>query len=125
MTQSIDSIADAFFDALENTDIARLREIYAADVEIWHNTDNRLQPLEEHLNGLGQLARLHKQVRFEQRKRDIFIDGFVQQHLISITRHDGETRGVWGCIIGRIRDGRVARFDEYIDGAAAGAAVAP
>src|SRR5215211_6519486 len=36
-------LADRFFAAIEAGDIAAVRELYAPDAEIWHNTDGLVQ----------------------------------------------------------------------------------
>ena len=48
-----------FFAALEDGDIAALREIYAPDAVIWHNDDLIEQPVDENLK---VLQGLHKAV---------------------------------------------------------------
>ena len=41
--------------------------------------------------------------------------GFVQQHLMTATKHSGEVLAWPVCIVVRIENDRIVRLDEYID----------
>jgi limonene-1,2-epoxide hydrolase len=99
--------------------------VYAPDVRIWHNTDNKVQSLDENLQIVKAFVGLYKGVRFDERRRQIFPDGFVQQHFVTAIRADGTETGFSGCIICKVQNGRITHLDEYFDSAAVAAVAQP
>jgi ketosteroid isomerase-like protein len=71
-----------FFAALEDGDIAALREIYAPDAVIWHNDDLIEQPVEENLTVLQGLHRAVSGLHYEIIRRVPASDGVLQQHVL-------------------------------------------
>jgi ketosteroid isomerase-like protein len=120
--QDTAAIANALSDAIETGDVARLRTLYAPDVEIWHNTDGVIQTLDENLTVVVEFFRQVGERRFENRKLGVFPGGFVQQHQVTGVRGDGRRVGFEACIVCRVADGRITRLDEYFDSAAVAAA---
>jgi ketosteroid isomerase-like protein len=117
-------LADRFFAAIEAGDIAAVREIYAPDAEIWHNTDLLVQTPDDNARTLGWITTNLRDVQYTQIRRSATDDGFVQQHVLVATNRAGQRIEVPACIVTRIRDGRVTRLDEYIDSAAVTAIMA-
>jgi ketosteroid isomerase-like protein len=117
-------LADRFFAAIEAGDIAAVREIYAPDAEIWHNTDLVVQTPDDNARTLGWITTNLRDVQYTQIRRSATDDGFVQQHVLVATNRAGHRIEVPACIVTRIRDGRVVRLDEYIDSAAVTAIMA-
>jgi ketosteroid isomerase-like protein len=111
------AIADRFFAAIEAGDIATVREIYAADAEIWHNTDGLVQTPDDNARTLGWITANLRDVNYTKIKRSTTDDGFVQQHVLVATNRAGNRVEVPACIVTTIRDGRITRLDEYIDSA--------
>jgi len=50
-------------------------------------------------------------------RRSETADGFVQQHVLRLTRQDGTRVELPGCIIATCADGKITRIDEYLDSA--------
>ena len=117
-SKEILSLAKSFFDGLEQGDISILRRVYAPDVEIWHNTDGLVQTLEENETTLkGFVSRISDR-KYSERRIDAFPGGFVQQHVLTGVRKDGEKVSLPACIVCQVKNGKITRLDEYFDSAA-------
>lgn len=111
------AFAKRFFDAIEQGDVDTVRDSYTPDVEIWHNFDDLVQTREQNVETLkGMVGRISERV-YDNRRLDVFPGGFVQQHVLRGTRKDGQRVSLPAALIVRLRDGKIARLDEYIDSA--------
>ncbi len=120
----VHELADRFFAAIEAGDIATVREVYAPDAEIWHNTDGLVQSPDDNARTLGWIAANLRDVSYTKVKRSATEDGFVQQHVLVATNRAGERIEVPACIVTTVRDGRITRLDEYLDSASVAAIMA-
>ncbi|MEV0012092.1 nuclear transport factor 2 family protein [Streptomyces sp. NPDC047973] len=114
MTTGIEAIADRFFDAVSRGDVATLADLYSAEVAVWHNYDDAEQTREESLRLLGRLHRKVGPMRYEQVRRTVLDDGFVQQHVVELA---GMAAGLRMPAMLRVHcDGRhIHRIEEYVD----------
>jgi uncharacterized protein len=115
------ALADRFFAAIEAGDIAAVRDIYAADAEIWHNTDGLVQTPDDNARTLGWITTNLRDISYTKVKRSATDDGFVQQHVLVATNRAGNRVEVPACIVTTIHDGRITRLDEYLDSASVAA----
>lgn len=114
---AIRAFARRFFDAIEQGDIDTVRDSYTPDVEIWHNFDDLIQTRDQNIETLkGMVGRISDRV-YDDRRLEVFADGFVQQHVLRGTRKDGKRVSLPAALIVRLREGKIARLDEYIDSA--------
>ncbi len=117
MTDALD-IAEKFFRAVERGDIDQIRAIYAPDARIWHNHDRKEQTVDENLKVLAWVARNLTNRRYNVQRRVAIPGGFLQQHVL-----EAETVGgpftMPACIVVEVKDGRIARLEEYLDSAQA------
>lgn len=114
----IRAMATRFFDAIEAGDIETMRESFAADAEIWHNTDELIVTRDQTAQTLtGMVARI-KNREYADRCLTAFPGGFVQQHVLKGVRvhDDGEVR-LPCAIICKVERGKITRLDEYFDSA--------
>lgn len=118
MTENeVRALAKRFFDAVENGDVDTVGSCYSDDAIIWHNTDSIGTSREDNLAVLrGMVGRISDRV-YDDRQVEVFDRGFVQQHVLRGTRKDGERLALPACIICRLKDGKIARLDEYFDSA--------
>ena len=120
----VHELAERFFAAIEAGDIAAVRDIYAPDAEIWHNTDGLVQSPDDNARTLGWIAANLRDVSYTKVKRSATDDGFVQQHVLVATNRAGVRIEVPACIVTTVRDGRITRLDEYLDSASVAAIMA-
>jgi ketosteroid isomerase-like protein len=104
-----------FFAALEDGDIAALREIYAPDAVIWHNDDLIEQPVEENLKVLQGLHRAVSGLRYDIIRRVPAPDGVLQQHVLRGQLPNGAGVELHAAMYLQVRDGHITRIGEYLD----------
>jgi len=109
-------LADRFFRAIQDGDIATVREFYAPHAEIWHNNDNVVQTREENLLTLGWVVHNLKDLRYEDVVRSETATGFVQEHVLRAVANTTPVE-MPACIVVTIIDGRITRLNEYLDSA--------
>ena len=104
-----------FFAALEDGDIAALREIYAPDAVIWHNDDLIEQPVDENLKVLQGLHRAVSGLHYEIIRRVPAPDGVLQQHVLRGRLDNGAEVELHAAMYLQVRDGHITRIEEYLD----------
>jgi ketosteroid isomerase-like protein len=117
----VEAVAARFFAAIEAGDVDTIRSLYSPDAVVWHNNDQVEQPVEQNLVVLRWVIDNVKGWHYEDVRRTAFEGGFVQQHVGKGTSPSGKPFAMPACIVGRVRDGRVTRIDEYLDSAAVAA----
>ena len=101
--------------AIENYDSAAMRECYAPDMRMWHNAFQVEMSGEEHVK-LMERTYFHNYLepKYLDVRIEVFEGGFVQQHVLSAHFADGTQVRMPICVVGRVRDGRITRIDEYL-----------
>jgi len=118
MATDIKTLAKSFFDAIERGDIEAVRGIYAPDAVIWHNTDGLESTVEENLRVLTGFVQNIPTRRYENRRLEVFADGFVQQHVLHGVNRKGKAFTLAASLVCKVVNGRITRLDEYFDSAA-------
>lgn len=112
-----DGFADAVFGAIEAGDIDAIADMWADDVEVWHNTDDVVQTKDQNLEVLQWMVDNTASLQYRDIVRTETANGFVQRHVLHLTFDDGHVADLPAAIFVGIRDGKVARIDEYLDSA--------
>ena len=118
------TVAERFFAAIEAGDAEAARDLYAPDAEIWHNTDGITMRPEDNLKMLAWMGRNLPDLQYTEVRRSATADGFVQQHVLVATNRAGQRIEVPACIVIVVRDGKIARLDEYLDSVSVAAIMA-
>ena len=109
------AVIDRFYQALSDGDLAAARACATPDALFWHCFDQVAMNCDVQMKALeGLIATLPKR-GVEDVRRHAIPGGFVQTHMFVVTLPDGARRAWAICIIVHIRDGLIARLDEYID----------
>ena len=111
-------LASAFFAAIERRDLDAVRELYAPDVQVWHNVTSRTQTRAENLELLRFFTGRVSDLRYEVLARDFFEGGFVQRHVLHGKLASGELVAAPVCLVVYVSRGRIERLFEYLDFAA-------
>ena len=117
--QDVFAFADRFIDALNVGDAALVKEFYAPDATVWHNFDNADQPMDQNLKLLEWMVRKAPQRRYTVLRREIVPGGWFQQHVLEAQLPNGREMKLYACCVITLRDGRIARIEEYVDPAQA------
>ena len=115
--ESMQTLANRFFDAIERVDRQALEDSYTADAVVWHNYDNVEQPRDENIAMLMNFPQFFKSFKYTDVRRSFFEGGFVQQHVCRGVKVNGESFAVPNCMVVTVRGGRIARIDDYFDSA--------
>ena len=118
----LDALADRVFAAIEAGDLDAVSSMWADDVEVWHNDDGVVQTKDENLAVLAWLVRRTASRAYLDVVRHVHDGGFAQRHVLRLGFDDGRTADLPAAIFVSVRDGRVARVDEYLDSAHVAAA---
>ena len=110
------ALAERFFSAVERGDLEAVKAIYAPDARIWHSHDLKEQGVQENLRVLGWMARNLSNRRYNVHRRVAIPGGFLQQHTLEATTARGPF-SMPACIVVEVKNGRIARLEEYLDSA--------
>ena len=108
-----EGLADAFFGAFVERDVAALERLYHPDFVMRSPTGTRKGA--DHLDMMraGKIAT--RDLRYEDIVRHVFNGGFVQQHTVRGVLPSGSELRMRACVIVRIVEGRFRELDEYYD----------
>jgi uncharacterized protein len=108
-------LADRLMRAIEQNDLDAARACYAPDARIWHNFDGIAQTVDENLRTLKWMDKRLTNRRYEIVSRHAFDGGYVQQHVLHGRLSNGEAFAMPACLVVTVKDGKIARLDEYLD----------
>jgi ketosteroid isomerase-like protein len=111
----IESLADRFFAAIEGGDLAAFESCYSEDAVVWHNYDRRRQKKALNVAVLGWLVAHVPDLHYDDVRRAVLPDGFVQQHVLRGTAPNGARLDVPAMMRVWCADGLITRIDEYLD----------
>jgi len=108
-------VADRLFDAIENSDIALLQEMWNDDIVVWKVAD-RERDKERALRVISWFVNATTDRRYEILDRQLFDGGFVQQHILHANGRNGGSISMRVCIVIKLgANGLISRIDEYFD----------
>ncbi|OBK14354.1 nuclear transport factor 2 family protein [Mycobacterium asiaticum] len=118
MSHSIAETADRLFAAIEQGDRATVDRMWSPDVTVWRvgrgptKSDDKaraLRVIEWFMSTtIGR--------SYEILDRQLFENGFVQQHVLHATGHAGPSISMRVCIVIKLdNEGLINRIDEYFD----------
>ena len=106
----------ALFSALESKDPAKVADLYANDVQVWHNFSNVAQNKSQNLEVLAGLCESVAEIHYDVIERLRLDDGRVlQRHNLRAVTDSGDEVIIPACMLLQIQDGRIKRIDEYLD----------
>jgi ketosteroid isomerase-like protein len=114
--QVIVELADQLFAAVERSDEATLRKLFDHDIAVWRSGAHRDDDKRRALKVLHWFIDVTTQRRYEILDRQLFPDGFVQQHILHATGRNGGSIDLRVCIVIKLgANGLISRIDEYFD----------
>jgi ketosteroid isomerase-like protein len=114
--ETVVDLADALFAAIELGDEPWLDNLFAGDIAVWRAgaqcDDNKACAL----TVLRWFIRVTAERRYEVLDRQLFADGFVQQHILHATGRNGGSIALRVCIVIKLGANQlINRIDEYFD----------
>ena len=109
-------LADELFAAIERGDEARIDELFADDIAVWRAGARRDDDKVRALKVLHWFIDVTTQRRYEILDRQLFQDGFVQQHILHAAGRNGGSIALRVCIVIKVGvNALISRIDEYFD----------
>ena len=113
---AIVDVADQLFEAIANSDIATVKQLFAEDVLVWHSGDTRDSAKERAAKIIDWFINTTTERRYEVLDRQFFDGGFVQQHILHADSRNGRSIHMRVCIVIKVGpDALITRIDEYFD----------
>jgi ketosteroid isomerase-like protein len=113
---AISDVADRLFEAIEQSDIAMIQQLWNDDVAVWKAGEERTRDKERALRVITWFINRTIHRRYEILDRQLFDGGFVQQHILHANGHDGGSISMRVCIVIKLGvNGLISRIDEYFD----------
>jgi ketosteroid isomerase-like protein len=114
--EAVVDVADQLFAAIERGDEPRLDELLAADVAVWRAGAQRDDDKERAMKVLRWFIRVTAERSYQVLDRQLFGDGFVQQHILHATGTGGGLIALRVCIVIKVGvNDLITRIDEYFD----------
>ena len=108
--------ADQLFAAIERGDEVALEQMFDDEIAVWRVGSRRDDEKARALRVLHWLIGVTEQRHYEILDRQLFSDGFVQQHILHGTGRDGGLIALRVCIVIKLNaDALISRIDEYFD----------
>lgn len=108
--------ADVLHRAIAGDGLDDLAALYADDAVIWHNSDRIEMTKAASIASIGGLGRIAREVHAEVVRFVETPTGFVEQLVIKGTvAATGKPIALHNCLVVTLRDGQIARLDEYVD----------
>jgi hypothetical protein len=119
-TEVIVDVADRLFAAIERSDEATLEQMFDADISVRRSGARRDDDKARALRVLHWFIDITTQRRYEILDRQLFPDGFVQQHILHATGRNGGSIALRVCIVIKLgvppsSQSLIKRIDEYFD----------
>ena len=113
--EEIDRVANALFDAIAAGDVDGVRDLYAEDVQVWHNVTDKAQTRDENLALLKMFTGKMAELRYDEIDRRFYPGGFVQRHVLRGKTKSGQGIEVPVCIMIDVAASKITRIYEYLD----------
>jgi hypothetical protein len=109
-------LADQLFAAIERGDETTLNEVFDDEIAVWRVGARRDNDKERALKVLRWFIHVTTERRYEILDRQLFPDGFVQQHILHATGRNGGSIALRVCIVIKLGvKTLISRIDEYFD----------
>jgi ketosteroid isomerase-like protein len=114
--EAIADVADRLFEAIEQSDIAMVQQLWNSDVAVWKTGEHRDRDKERALRVIAWFVNATTDRRYEILDRQLFDGGFVQQHVLHASGRSGGSISMRVCIVIKLgANGLISRIDEYFD----------
>ena len=112
-----ETVARQLIEGVTRGDVESVERLYADDIRVWRNVDQRELVKKQALKVVGILSQL-KDIEYQDLRIVPTEDGYVQQHVLACTSPKGAEVRMPACIVVRVKGDQIARIDEYADSAA-------
>lgn len=110
-----EQIADDLIRAVTTGDMELAKALYAPDAVLWQNTTAKNVDVDRALRTIAWLGKTIQNLAYEDVRRTLTDDGFVQQHRMVGQTPSGKELVAHACMIATVRDGKLVEVREYMD----------
>ncbi|BBX48629.1 nuclear transport factor 2 family protein [Mycobacterium cookii] len=108
--------ADLLFAAIERGDEATVEQMFDDGIAVWRAGSRRDDEKTRALRVIHWFIDVTEKRHYEILDRQLFTDGFVQQHILHATGRNGGLIALRVCIVIKLNaDALISRIDEYFD----------
>jgi ketosteroid isomerase-like protein len=109
-------VADHLFTAIEQSDVAMLNQMFNDDIAVWRTGARHDDDKARALRVLQWFINVTSDRRYQVLDRQLFANGFVQQHILRATGRNGGSISMRVCIVIKLGvNALISRIDEYFD----------
>ncbi|MGB9303823.1 MAG: nuclear transport factor 2 family protein [Mycobacterium sp.] len=113
---NINEVAGQLFSAIEIGDKTAVDRLWSEDIAVWRPGARRDNEKGRALKVIDWFISVTSERHYEILDRQVFENGFVQQHVLHATGHAGQSISLRVCIVIKVgADGLINRIDEYFD----------
>jgi len=109
------AVIDRLFAALSRGDVPAAAACCTPDARIWHSFDRIAQDMGEAKAGWEAFIAGFPARAFVDVRRSAIPGGFVQQHTMVVKTAAGANIAWPVCLVAKVKDGLIARIEEYMD----------
>jgi ketosteroid isomerase-like protein len=114
----LEVLAKAYGDAVANGDNEALGALHESDAQVWHNTDDTTQTIEQNLKVNAWLHRRVPDLHFEDVQVTYTDNGFVRRNKLLGTAPNGSPFSAHTLLLVEVApSGKITRVHEYLDSA--------
>jgi ketosteroid isomerase-like protein len=108
------AVAEELLAKTRALDLDGMRALFARDVVFWSNVSQVESGLDQRMAFMALEKEVFDELAIEDVHIDVFDGGFVQQCVFAGTVKGGAAVRVPTCLVVRVTEGQVSRFDEYV-----------
>ena len=113
----LSNVADRLFKAFVDNDGAALRDLCDPEARFWSSAFGTEIGLEEMIAALPGMRKSIGKHRYEDVRRMIAPDGFVEEHAVRSKLPSGDQLDMQACVVVHTdNESRIVRLDEYVAG---------
>ena len=122
-SETIVDVAERLFTAIEKSDAAAVDRLWSNDIAVWRVGARRDNDKARAMRVIDWFITATTERHYEILDRQLFgcgssgsVSGFVQQHILHATGHDGASIAMRVCIVVKLgANALISRIDEYFD----------
>ncbi len=113
---NINEVAGRLFSAIEIGDKTAVDRLWSEDIAVWRPGARRDNEKGRALKVIDWFISVTSERHYEILDRQVFENGFVQQHVLHATGHACQSISLRVCIVIKVgADGLINRIDEYFN----------
>lgn len=113
--RSPEQIAENLIRAVTTGDMSLAESLYAEDAVLWQNTSGETVDVQRALRTIAWLHKTIQDLAHTNVTRQVWEDGFVQQHRMTGKTPAGKDLVVDACMVATVKDGKLIEVREYMD----------